>query len=148
MSVDVDFFFNMEGSPQDVAEQINDVLNCQLSPLDDPDSFGCSFFGMNIHLLAHHGCLNDGQLDFERYRFLLGTTTYWGQSRLRTLQVDVLAMAVHLLLEQMAIGSGILTYELSTLLAEYHVEQGVPYDRLAKKQVMFPEHLYDLAHRL
>ncbi len=149
MSVNIQYCFNSDLPLPDLASQLSQRLGCPLSPAEsDPEHvFNGTLFGMELKLWAMQGMANDGDVNFQDYRYLLGNKT-WGESVLRPIQAEVIACAAFVLHETLGIHQGMLSYEVQTLLARYDLRDGDWYDLVGDKPVVYPEHLMDIEARL
>ncbi len=149
MSIWIDYFFNSDKSFDRLLKEINEQLGSSLvlSETDENNSHGF-FFGMPFDF--HTNTLeNDGQLNFQDYKFQIGLTTYWGSADLRQMQILTVASIAFLFYRRMQISEGILVYDLQRLLARY--EEKITsdksenlFDKISNKFVELPQHLVDI----
>lgn len=150
MSVTVEYSFNSELTPSELAGAIGRRLGCTLRPdPGDPDGyFVGDLFGMELALWAQPDLVNDRELNFEDYRYQLGNTTRAG-SPLRPIQVEVIALAAVVLHEPpLAIHRGMLSYDGQALLARYEPRGEAWFDLVGGKRVVYPEHLVEIKARI
>jgi hypothetical protein len=147
MGIDIQYCFNSDLALPDLALQVSRQLGCSLTPVEDPEHFAGTLFGIELTLWAMQDMVNDRDLNFEDYRYQLGNKA-WSGSALRPIQVEVIACAAFVLQETLGIHQGMLCYEVQTLLARYDLRDGDWYDLVGDKPVVYPEHLVDIEARL
>lgn len=150
MSTDVGFFFNCPRPPHEVAAVISEQLGVALERVQDHDGllWGGVLFGAWFTLVTDHGLVNDGELNFEDFRYDLGTTTR-GSEPSRAIQVEVLALCAYALRDSpLCIEAGMLVYGVGRLLARYETRDGDWFDLVSGKRVVFPGHLVDVMARV
>lgn len=153
MSITVDYFFSHTSSLAEVAEQVNLSVGCSLLPdQGDPNDLYCRFFGMDLDLLKTE-FENDGDLNFEDYKFHLSLRTSVGMASIRPIQIPAMVSIVYSLRLDSHI-TGMLVFDGDTLLARYEerldpefAEERL-YDAVSDTFVRFPYHLSTLASRL
>jgi hypothetical protein len=145
MSVVVQFVFNGPGDLADVARAMQGPLGVSLLPYQgDPNDFFGRHLGIELSLPMQH-LKNDGECDFESYRFVLDTRTPSGEAELRRYQLTATALLVGAMLINGVATDGILVQECDTLLARYaFAEDGTLSDLFAGTEVLFPDHLMQL----
>ncbi|HXG63604.1 MAG TPA: hypothetical protein VNO70_00765 [Blastocatellia bacterium] len=153
MSITIDYFFNDDRSLPELAEEINDWLGCQLSPYqNDPNDFFCRLFGMEF-ALSEHRLENDGELDFQNYRYELGIRTPLPDADFRPFQLPVMALVAYALYSRLRI-TGILVFDVQLLLARYkeRLNPGTNtvhlFDEVSNEFVSYPKHISDLVRRM
>lgn len=153
MSITVDYFFNHSDNLLELAENINAWLGCSLTPYEnDPEDFFCRFLTMEFSL-SKHNFENDGELNFERYRYEIGFRTPVPDGDLRILQLPTIALIAYSLYRRMKI-VGMLVYDVQILLAEYEERFNAQsnsleiYDTISAEFVGFPRHFETLQKRL
>ena len=152
MSVDIDFFFNHPDNLAALAERLNGWLGCALAPYEgDPEDLFGRFFGMEFSL-AEHNLENDGERNFEDYKYELGFRTAVPDGDLRMVQLPAIAMIIYVLFRRMNV-TGMLVYDVQIVLARYEARSvsaggaAYLYDVLSNEFVSFPEHLAALQAR-
>lgn len=149
MSVTVEFLFNTEATLLDLAREVNRVLGCSLAPYEDnSDDQYCRFFGMEFTLKTGHELENDGELNFEDYRYILDTRTPIPDSDLRPIQVEVIVIAAFVLHQRLGINRGMITFDVQQLLARYEAVDGEWTDNISGQAVRFPRHIADVKARV
>jgi hypothetical protein len=149
MSISVEYCFNSGLSLPELAFEISRRLGCSLSPYEDEperDFYGV-LLGMRLRLWAMQDMVNARDLDFENYRYMLSIKTPAGSS-MRPVQVETIALIAFLLHRALEIHQGMLSFEVSTLLARYDRIDGIWYDLVGNKPVAYPEHLVDIKARI
>lgn len=152
MSITIDYFFNYDRSLPQLAEEINLQMGCLLTPYQrSRDDYFCRLLGMEFDLDTHT-LINDGELDFETYRFQIGIRTAFPEADFRPIQLSVMACAVYALHLRLGI-TGILVFDVQRLLARYHVKPGPNqesylFDEVSNEFVQFPKHINDLMTRM
>jgi len=145
MSITIDYFFNSEVPLSVLTSQINHVLGCSLSSYDgNPEDLFCRVLGMELSLNGDHGFERDHGLNFEDYRFLLCTRTAVPDGNLRPIQLEFMALAAFVLHQRLSVHSGMLTFDVQRLLAQYELVEDNWVDHVSGKPVRFPDHLFDL----
>ena len=93
MSISIDYFFNSEKSFEQLNKEINDFLGCnfELSKEYEEQSHA-KFFGISWNFYVHN-FENDGLINFEDYKYYIGSTTYWGSADLRWMQVPLTVLS-------------------------------------------------------
>jgi hypothetical protein len=150
VSITIEYSFNSDLALPELAFEISRRLGCVLEPdPEDPKAlFTGGLFGMQLTLWTQHTLVNDRELNFEDYRYLLGNKT-WAGSHLRPIQVEVIALAAFFLHDtSLAIHRGMLSFEVSTLLARYEPRADGWFDSVGGKRVTYPEHLVDIKARI
>lgn len=150
MSISVEYSFNSELAFPELAFEIRRRMGCVLEPdPEEPRSLYCGgFFGMHLTLKTNDGFVNDRELNFEDYCYMLSNKTWAGQP-LRPIQVEVIALAAYFLHDtSLAIHRGMLTLDVSRLLARYEPRADGWYDSVGGKHVTYPEHLVDIKLRI
>jgi hypothetical protein len=149
MSVDVDYIFNATMPLSKLAHETNRSLGCSLArSSNDHETWTCEFMGMSLHLQEDHGLVNDGELRFEDYRFLLGTHTAWGSDAIRLFQTEIVAISAYTLHCHLGVTDGVIIYDLQRVVAQYQLVAGVWTDLISGKAVGSPTHLADVRGRL
>ena len=153
MSITVDYFFNHADNLAEVAEQVNMGIGCSLLPYQgDPNDMYCRFFGMDLDFLKAE-FENDGDLNFEDYKFHLSLRTSVGMAARRPIQIPTMISVAYALCLHLHI-TGMLVYDGQVLLARYEErldpESGEYslYDTVSDKFVRIPSHLRALVNRL
>lgn len=148
MSVTVEFAFNAEGDLQQIREMVNDAVGVRLQPYDnDENDLFCRFLGLELSL-GLCDLVDDRDLDFSRFRFLLSTRTPVPDSDLRDYQIEATAIAANAILLRGSADAGMLTYEVQRLLARYtRLSGGGILDGVSRAPVCFPEHLVEIRSR-
>lgn len=148
MSVTIDYFFNSDEPLDRLARQVHDWLGADLQPYEgDPEDLFCRFLGLEFSL-GMNELDNDRELDFESFRYEIGTRTTISEAHLRPMQLIAMSLIAFTLHQRLGI-TGILVYDLQRLLARYeerHDEHGerVLFDVVSQEPVRFPEHLASL----
>ncbi len=154
MSVSVDYFFNASETLSSLAAQANDCLGCLLVPeQDNPEVYVARFLGMDLALSQTGDYVNDHELDFENFEFELSFTTWASHPILRPIQLASMVVSIYALHCFFGI-TGILVYDMNTLLARY-VELEVEdhgrqlYDLVSRTAfINYPDHLAIISSRL
>lgn len=148
MSVTVEFAFNAEGTLADVGDRVRAALGADLRPYEgNPEDLFCRFLGLELSLSANT-LVDAGDIDFSRYRFVLGTRTVVDEVARRAYKLEATALLAHVLLLDGVAREGILVYDTQLLLARYAARDGAIYDLLSVGPVYFPDHMADLRERL
>lgn len=147
MSVSIDYFFNSDKELSELSNEINECLGTDLSVSrgHKQEKAWCRFFGMSLDFYEHT-LENDGENDFESFRFLFGLT---GPRNIASLRINVLGMLAYILYDRLKIGSGMIVYDLGYPLAIYETrifenDYEDLFDLISGKWVQMPEHLRDL----
>jgi hypothetical protein len=153
MSITIDYFFNFPKPIDQTAEAINTWIGCNLGPYqDDPGDLYSRFLGMEF-TLWEHTLENDGELDYESYKYAIGIRTPIPEAEFRMLQLPTMAFLVFALHRKLGI-TGMLAYDVQVLLGRYeekeHPENHAQelFDSVSNKFVSFPSHLEDLWKRM
>jgi hypothetical protein len=100
-----------------------------------------------------HSLVNDQELDFENYRFQLGSRTPWPDAEFRKMQMPVMVFLVFALFKRLRI-TGLLVYNVQIILARYE-ERSISensdselFDSVSNRRVIIPEHIADVAQRM
>ena len=146
MSITVDFAFNAAGNLSDIAKRASSAVGVRLRACaDDPaERFG-RLLGIEVTLRTTEGYVDDRELDFTRHGFLLSTRTPVPDGALRLYQIERTALAALSLLLRAGATSGILAFDMQTLLARYRAEGESVRDLLSDTVVCLPGHLVDLS---
>jgi hypothetical protein len=153
MSVTFNYFFNHSDDLPDLAKNINAWLGCSLSPYEgNTQDWFCRFLSMEFDLFKHD-LENDGECDFEDYKYELRFRIPVPDGDLRTLALPTLALSAYTLFHRMRI-VGMLVFDVQILLAKY-AERLKPesneleiYDTVSAEFVNFPAHFETLQKRL
>lgn len=156
MSVTVNYFVNFPGQPQEFVAQLRRWLGCDLrreecrDEEEDLTHYRCVFMGMGCELWDGHGLENDGELDFESFRYQLALLTsppaFW------PLQLFTVASIAYVLYQRLGI-TGMLVHETERLLARYDARPDAGgacrclFDTVSNRVVEFPGHFHDLLAR-
>jgi hypothetical protein len=153
MSITVDYYFNWPGILSELAAQFRTWVGCDLQPCEgDSENLYCRFLGMEFSLYEHD-LENDGELNFEDYRFKAGIRTPIPDRDFRPLQLITMPSLVYALYRRLAISDGILVFDDGLLLARYEQrptsseEKGL-YDVVSADFVRYPQHLTALMSRM
>ncbi len=150
MSVSIDYFFNSEKSFEQLVKELNALLGFNLTFSEtDEEIAGERLFAMPLDFCTQT-LENNGDLNFQDYKYQIGFTTYWGSADLRDIQVSMISFIAKFLYLRLEISEGMLVYDGQRLLARY-VEKFNPetqgndfFDIVSNKFVEFPKHLIDL----
>jgi len=148
MSTTVNYLINGNDPLCELGKRISNRLGCNLvvSP-DDPKYMSCWFLSMQLSL-STHDYANDGECDFENYRYDLGLRIPAASEDLRIVQVETAALLAYLLYRREFIEAGMLVYNLQIPLARYKVIEDQWFDQVSAKAVQFPQHFIDLRERI
>ena len=153
MSITVDYFFNHSGAVAETGQLINESIGCSLSPYEgDANDLYCRFLGMELSPTETE-FENDGDLNFEDFRFHLSFRTSVGAAHLRDMQLPAMVLIAYALRCANGIG-GMLVFDGDLLLARYeqrHDSQiGVDrlFERVSNQFVVLPDHLNVLENHL
>jgi hypothetical protein len=148
MSITVDYVFNYSGNLAELAALIKESTGCMLSPYEgDSNDLFTRFLGMELSL-SKNRFENDGDMNFEDYRFHLSLRTPVGLAALRSLQVPTMAYLAYVLYWWCGL-KGMLVFDAQILLAHYEERvnefacSGL-YDTISNEFVSFPFHLNNL----
>ncbi len=153
MSITTNYFFNDSDDLIELTPKINSWLGCFLEPYEaSSEDLFCRFLAMEFSLSIHN-LENDGELDFENYKYEIGFRVPAPDGDLRISQLPAIALVAYVLYRRMKI-TGMLVYDVQSLLARYE-ERLEPesyvteiYDTVSKEFVSFPKHLETLQKRL
>jgi hypothetical protein len=151
MSICVDYFFNHPSELPALAQEINNWVGSSLLPYQgDPEDFFGRCLAMELDL-SKHSLENDGELDFQDFKYQLGIRSPLPEADLRTMQIPALVLIAYALFRRMGI-AGMLVYDVQILLARYEirVEDGLDelFDLVSNKVVPFPDHFESLSSHL
>src|SRR5690348_2021157 len=105
MSVTLDYFFNHDGDLPSVAQIVDRTLGSALRPYEgDPADLFCRFLSLEFTLSTHR-LEDDGDCDFSRFRFQLGTRTPIPDADIRDVQIGVMAILPSVLFHRAGISS-------------------------------------------
>jgi hypothetical protein len=122
MSISIDYFFNHHLSLQGLASQVNVWLGCALGPYDtDPSDLYTRFLGMEM-TLSEHTLEDDGELNFQHFKYCIGIRIPAPDADFRSIQLPVMAYVAYALYRCMLI-IGMLVYDLQVLLARYELRK-------------------------
>lgn len=120
------FFCNSPKDLAELAQDINTCLGCSLAPYKGkPDGYFTRFLGIEFSLSSAEGYENDGDIDFESFRYELQLRTPMSSGDLRTIQLPALFMVVYVLHRRLGL-TGITTREVQTLVARYEEREQTP----------------------
>lgn len=118
MSINVSYYFNSDKSLNELSNEINGWIGCNLSPYEgNEEDLFCVFLGMELSF-GIHNLKNDLELNFEDYKYEIDIRTSGGNSSLRYIQVSAAAFIAKVLYRKMKI-TGMLVYDVQKLLAKY-----------------------------
>ena len=153
MSINVDYYFNWPGTLGELAAQFRLWIGSDLQPYEgDPENLYCRFLDMEFSL-NEHDLENDGDLNFEDYRFEAGIRTPIPDNDFRTLQVITMSSLVYALFRRLGVVEGILVHDTQLLLARYGGRAGWHgraelYDSVSGEVVKYPQHMTSLMARI
>jgi hypothetical protein len=148
MSITIDYFFNADAGAGELAKAINSALGTSLAPMEDSDSFCGELFGMELVFCAARGYVNDRDLDFESYRFVIGNKTWASNLDLLPIQLETLVIVMFVLFQRLGVDQGMLVYEVQRLLGRYEQRDGEWLELISGQGVTFPDHLSEVRRRL
>lgn len=121
---------------------LNRELGCALAPYqgDETDYF-TTLQGIEFTLTGHHFD-NDGQLDFESFRYFVELRTSYGAAGPRPIQLPLL-LAIASVLQDRPGYTGILVYDMQILLARYTQRGSGPDRRIVDVLSGTPLHDYE-----
>jgi hypothetical protein len=141
MSVNIDYFFNFDGSLLELGNLLDGVLGCCFEPYEgDPSDLFCRLLSLETSL-SEHAFDDDRELNFSAYRYQFGTRTAAGVADLREIQLGLMTFLPFVLYRRASISGGMLVYDIQQLLARYEVRDGRFYDTVTGQPVNFPAHL-------
>ena len=152
MSISLEYFFNFDGSLDELAILVNTCLGCDLKPYEgNVEDLFHRFLSMELSLGK---CIyeNDIDLDFENYTFEIGIRNAVPDGDIRDMISSVMGLIPSLLYRRCAIKEGILVFDGQVLLARY-VERtensrcGL-FDTVGSSFVEFPQHISDINSRI
>jgi hypothetical protein len=125
MSCTINYFFNYPQDLAQTAKDINECLGCSLAPyLGNTDDWFDIFLSMEFSFGKVGGFKNDGELDFENFRYGIDFRTAAGAADARPIQLPAIAAVVYALYYQLGI-TGILVFDVQILIARYE-ERDIP----------------------
>lgn len=125
MSYKIGYFFNYPQDLAQTAKDINECLGCSLSPyLGDTNDWFDIFLSMEFSFSEVEGFENEGELDFENFRYEINFRTAVGAASARPIQLPAIAAVVYALYRRLSI-TGILVFDLQILIARYE-ERDIP----------------------
>ncbi len=143
MSITIDFFFNYGGNIESLLKDLENWVGCYFLPYENnPDDLYCRFLGMELSF-SEHELENDRDLDFENFKYEIGIRTPIPDADFRTQQLLTMASLTYAMYRRLQI-SGILVFDLQSLLARYEIHGEKLFDTISKKVVEYPEHLSNL----
>ena len=150
MSIYIDYLFNSDIKFEQLVKEINKILGSNLTQNEtvEENSSG-TLFGMPLSFYAHR-LENDGEINFQDYKYEIGVTTYSGGADLRNIQVLIVSLIANVLYRRMKVSEGILVFDAQLLLARYtekfnsEIDGNDLFDIVSNKFVEFPQHLIDL----
>ena len=146
MSYSIGYFFNSNKSFQQLCEEMNEFLDFSFELSKEYKNHAyVRFLGIGLDFYIHT-FENDGELNFEDYKYYIGLTARPYSKQLR---LPVMTFIANILYQQMGISEGILVFDVQRILAKYKEEvdsEGYKdfYDEVSNKFVEFPQHLMDL----
>jgi hypothetical protein len=149
MSINVGYYFNSDKSLNELTKEINSWLGSNLVPCEgDEEDLFCIFLGMELSI-GTHDLENDGELNFEDYKYEIDIRTSMGNAVMRDIQISTVAFIAKVLYNRAKL-TGMLVYDVQRTLARY-VEKLNPewnendlFDSVSNKFVKFPQHSVDL----
>lgn len=118
MSCTINYFFNYPQDLAQTAEDINECLGCSLAPyLGNTDDWFDIFLSMEFSF-GEHRLGNNGELDYENFRYGIDFRTSAGASAARPIQLPAIAAVVYALYRELGI-TGILVFDVQILIARY-----------------------------
>jgi hypothetical protein len=154
MSITIDYFFNYGQELPKLKDDVNACLGCSLAPYERIcEEVFDYFLGMEFYLGLAHRFENDGELDFESFRYWLSFRTPVGSGQIRPLQIPAMAAVAFALHHWYGI-TGILVYDMQILLARYEEREAQGegkhlYDLVSEAAFTdFSRHLNDLKMRM
>ncbi|WP_334726093.1 hypothetical protein [Nostoc sp.] len=125
MSYKIGYFFNYPQDLAQTAKDINEWLGCSLAPyLGDTEDWFDIFLGMELSFRKVEGFENEGELDFENFRYEINFRTAMGGAGARPIQLPAITAVVYALYHRLGI-TGILVFDLQILIARYE-ERDIP----------------------
>jgi hypothetical protein len=119
MSYKIGYLFNYPQDLAQTAKDINECLGCSLAPyLGDTDHWFDRFLSMEFSFGKIEGFENEGELDFENFRYEINFRTAVGAARARPIQLPAIATVVYALYRWLGI-TGILVFDMQILIARY-----------------------------
>lgn len=119
MSYKIGYFFNYPQDLAQTAKDINECLGCSLAPyLGDTDDWFDEFLSMEFSFGKVGGFENEGELDFENFRYEINFRTAVGAAGARPIQLPAIATVVYALYRWLGI-TGILVFDMQILIARY-----------------------------
>src|SRR5258708_25663822 len=95
MRITVEYFFNYSDTLGGTGDLVNRTIGSSLSPYEgDASDLYCRFLGMELGL-AETEFENDGDLNFQDYRYYLNFRTSVGAAPLRELQVPAIGLIAY-----------------------------------------------------
>lgn len=153
MSITIDYFFNHSDDLPVLAKNINAWLGCSLVPYEgDPEDLFCRFLAVEF-TLSKHDFENDGECNFEDYKYELGFRVPVPDGGLRIMQLPAIALVTYTLYRRMNI-VGMLVYDVQILRARFEERLNTEdnsleiYDTVSAEFVNFPAHFETLGKRL
>jgi hypothetical protein len=146
MSYSIDYFFNSDKSYEHLCKDMNECLDFVFESCEEnKNQVYVRLLGIGLDFYIHT-FENDGELNFEDYKYYLGLTP---RPYSKDLCLPFMAFIASILYRQMRISEGILVYDVQRLLAKYREEissEGMKdlYDEVSNRFVEFPQHLIDL----
>jgi len=134
LSITVDYFFNSDKNLTELALEFNLWVGSSLVPYqgDEGDYFG-RFLGMELDL-STHDFENDGECNYEDFKYHLCLRTSFGIADLRIMQIPVMIFIAYCIYRRMEL-IGLLVFDGQIVLARY--------EERFNKQIDAPD-LYDL----
>ncbi|WP_375505809.1 hypothetical protein [uncultured Nostoc sp.] len=124
MSCTINYFFNYPQDLAQTAKDINECLGCSLAPyLGNTDDWFDIFLSMEFSF-GEQRLGNNGELDFENFRYGIDFRTAAGASAARPIQLPAIAAVVYAFYYQLGI-TGILVFDVEILIARYE-ERDIP----------------------
>jgi hypothetical protein len=153
MSVEIGYFFNSDKNLLELKEDINNCLGCSLAPCEaDSENLLDWFLGMEFSLCEVNHLENDGELNFEDFKYELNFRIAWGNAQMRPILLPAILTVIYALHKWHGI-TGMLVYEVQILLARYEERDDENlgrclFDSVSKSLfVDFSEHLRVISNR-
>lgn len=113
----------------------------------DPTDLFCRFLSLEFNF-STHSLDDDGECDFTRFRYQLGTRTPWADADIRGVQIGVMAVLPSVLFQRARISTGILVYDTQRLRVRYRAHENELFDEVGGGIVTQPKHIADLNLRI
>lgn len=153
MSITVDYFFNSDENLSELAQELNLWVGSSLAPYQgDAKDYFCRFLGMELSL-STHTFENDGECNFEDFKYHLSLRTSFGIADLRIMQIPVMIYIAYCIYRRMGL-LGLLVFDGQLVLARYEekfnrqIDAPDLYDSEASEFVDAPHYVDALSSRI